>query len=308
MQFRHLRYFVSVVEAGSFSRAAAAIHVAQPALSQQVAELEERLGQTLLKRSSRGVRPTAAGDALYRKASAILRQLERLAELVRSSSGETQGTVSLGIATSLAGQLVGPFIEACKVAHPKVTLKWFDGDSASLGGRVEANSLDIAVLFEGELASPLSRRPLFRQRLYFVGKDRLAEQGDSVSLGQIAALPLVLPSHPNQRRRTIERAFASAGLSPNVVAEADTIPSELYAVRAGLGSTILNMGDVSSFLSDDFAKPLIVEPPLYMTCSMISSGDFPLTHAGEAVRSALVEFIGDYLRSRRPPGAEAVEG
>jgi len=146
MQFRHLRYFVSVVEAGSFSRAAAAIHVAQPALSQQVAELEERLGQTLLKRSSRGVRPTAAGDALYRKASAILRQLERLPELVRSSSGETQGTVSLGIATSLAGQLVGPFIEACKVAHPKVTLKWFDGDSASLGGRVEANSLDIAVL------------------------------------------------------------------------------------------------------------------------------------------------------------------
>ena len=92
------------------------------------------------------------------------------------------------------------------------------------------------------------------------------------------------------------------------MAEADTIPSELYAVRAGLGSTILNMGDVSSFLSDDFAKPLIVEPPLYMTCSMISSGDFPLTHAGEAVRSALVEFIGDYLRNKQPPGAEAVEG
>jgi len=308
MQFRHLRYFVSVVEAGSFSRAAAAIHVAQPALSQQIAELEERLGQTLLKRSSRGVRPTAAGDALYRKASAILRQLERLPELVRSSSGETQGTVSLGIATSLAGQLVGPFIEACKVAHPKVTLKWFDGDSASLGGRVEANSLDIAVLFEGELASPLSRRPLFRQRLYFVGKDRLAEQGDSVSLAQIAALPLVLPSHPNQRRRTIERAFASVGLSPNVVAEADTIPSELYAVRAGVGSTILNMGDVSSFLSGGFARPVLVEPPLYMTCSLISSGDFPLTHAGEAVRGTLVAFIGDYLRNVRPAGAELLEG
>lgn len=308
MQFRHLRYFVSVVDAGSFSRAAAAIHVAQPALSQQIAELEERLGQTLLKRSSRGVRPTAAGVALYRKASAILRQLERLPELVRSSSGEAQGTVNLGIATSLAGHLVGPFIEACRVAHPKVTLKWFDGDSASLGARVQANSLDMAVLFEGELASPLLRRPLFRQRLYFIGKDRSTDQGDAVSLAQIAALPLVLPGHPNQRRRTIERAFASAGLSPNIVAEADTIPSELYAVRSGLGSTILNMGDVSGFVSGDFAKPRIVEPPLYMTCSMISSGDFPLTHAGEAVRGTLVAFIADYLRSRRPPGAEVIEG
>ena len=205
MQFRHLRYFVSVVEAGSFSRAAAAIHVAQPALSQQVAELEERLGQTLLKRSSRGVRPTAAGDALYRKASAILRQLERLPELVRSSSGETQGTVSLGIATSLAGQLVGPFIEACKVAHPKVTLKWFDGDSASLGGRVEANSLDIAVLFEGELASPLSRRPLFRQRLYFVGKDRIVEQGElGIARTNRGASPG--PAEPSQPEAQDDRA------------------------------------------------------------------------------------------------------
>ena len=308
MQFRHLRYFVSVVEAGSFSRAAAAIHVAQPALSQQIAELEERLGQTLLKRSSRGVRPTAAGEALYRKASLILRQLQRLPDLVRSSSGETQGTVSLGIVTSLAVRLVGPFIEACKVAYPRVTLKWFDGDSATLGARVEANSLDMAVLFEGELVSPLSRRPLFRQRLYFVCKDGFPDQGNSVLINQIAPLPLVLPSHPSQRRRVIERAFVSEGLSPNVVAEVDTLTSELYAVRSGLGGTILHIGDLSNFLSDDFAKPLIVEPPLYLTCSMISSGDFPLTHAGEAVRSALVEFIRGYLRSTQPPGAEAIEG
>ena len=95
MQFRHLRYFVSVVEAGSFSRAAVAIHVAQPALSQQIAELEERLGQTLLKRSSRGVRPTPAGDALYRKASAILRQLERLPELVTGGTHAIRGGQTL---------------------------------------------------------------------------------------------------------------------------------------------------------------------------------------------------------------------
>src|SRR5271156_3834684 len=61
MQLRHLRYFVKIVEAGSFSRAAATIFVAQPALSQQIAELEEQMGVSLLKRSARGVRPTAAG-------------------------------------------------------------------------------------------------------------------------------------------------------------------------------------------------------------------------------------------------------
>jgi len=60
MQYRHLHYFVSVVDAGSFSRAASTIHVAQPALSQQIAQLEEQLGVSLLLRSARGVRPTAA--------------------------------------------------------------------------------------------------------------------------------------------------------------------------------------------------------------------------------------------------------
>jgi len=95
MQFRQLRYFAKIVDAGSFSRAAATIHVAQPALSQQIGELEGRLGVTLLHRSARGVRPTAAGELLYREACEILHELDNLPGAGRSSSGEAQGTVSL---------------------------------------------------------------------------------------------------------------------------------------------------------------------------------------------------------------------
>src|ERR1700742_2604812 len=100
MQFRHLRYFVKIVEAGSFSRAATTIHVAQPALSQQIGELEEQLGLSLLHRSARGVRPTAAGEVLYREASSILRLMEQLPGVVRSSSGETEGSVALGMSST----------------------------------------------------------------------------------------------------------------------------------------------------------------------------------------------------------------
>src|ERR1700758_3933756 len=96
MQFRQLRYFVKIVEAGSFSKAASVVHVAQPALSQQVAELEERLGVSLLLRSARGVRPTAAGEILYKEASVILHQLDQLPSVVRSSAGEPEGIVNLG--------------------------------------------------------------------------------------------------------------------------------------------------------------------------------------------------------------------
>jgi LysR family nitrogen assimilation transcriptional regulator len=74
MQYRHLYYFVKIVEAGSFSQAARTIHVAQPALSQQISELEASLGVALLQRSARGIRPTVAGERLYEGAASLLRR------------------------------------------------------------------------------------------------------------------------------------------------------------------------------------------------------------------------------------------
>ena len=307
MQFRHLRYFVKVVEAGSFSRAAAMIHVAQPALSQQVAELEERLGFTLLARSSRGVRPTVAGEALFREASEILRQLEQLPGIVRSSSGEAEGAVNLGMSTTLAGSLAGPAIEACKNALPKVTLRFSDDDSETLQAEVEANTVDMAIVFENEFAPIFSRRPLFRQRFFLIRSEPLAGCVGTVSLDQIATLPLVLPGHPNQRRSVIDHAFAAAGLTPNIIAEADAVPSELSAVRTGVGGSIMNSGNFSHiYRGRDFADPLLIEPALFMTCSIISSSDFPLTHAGEAVKAVVIRFIEDHIGQKKRPGAELI--
>jgi LysR family nitrogen assimilation transcriptional regulator len=107
MHYRQLYYFVRIVEAGSFSQAARTIQVAQPALSQQIADLEASLGVPLPQRSARGVRPTAAGQKFYDEASSILRKYENLPGLVRSSAGDVEGRVSLGMSASLSTTLVG---------------------------------------------------------------------------------------------------------------------------------------------------------------------------------------------------------
>ena len=146
MQFRQLRYFVKIVDAGSFSRAASVVHVAQPALSQQIAELEERFGIMLLQRSARGVRPTAAGEILYKEASAILHQLDQLPSAIRTSSGEPEGTVSLGLISSLAPKLVGGILKECRTGLPKVTIRMSDADSHGLESRIAAGSVDIALM------------------------------------------------------------------------------------------------------------------------------------------------------------------
>jgi LysR family nitrogen assimilation transcriptional regulator len=304
MQFRQLRYFVKIVDAGSFSRAATVVHVAQPALSQQVAELEERLGVMLLQRSARGVRPTAAGEILYREASEILHQLDQLPSAISPSSREPKGTVSLGFAVSLAPKLVGGVLEECRTSLPKVTLRVSDGDSLSLEDRIASNSVDLAVLYEDEFATAMTRKPLFRQKMYLISRVPLPDQENPISLQQIAEIPLVLPGAPNGRRALIDRMFAAAKLTPNIVLEADSLASEMWAVRTDVGCTILPVGDMSHFGPHAFARPVLIEPPMYLICSIAYSAGFPLTNAGEAVRDFLLGFIERRVQQPDMPGTE----
>jgi LysR family nitrogen assimilation transcriptional regulator len=308
MQFRQLRYFVKIVEAGSFSRASAAIHVAQPALSQQIAELEDRLGMKLLNRSARGVSPTAAGEVLFREASSILHQLDLLPMVARSQSGEPEGTVSVGIASSLAPTMIGSLIAHVKIALPKVKLKVSDGDSESLQHRVETSNLDLAVIYEDELVSNFAREPLFRQRLCLVGAQPFGESSkSSVTLEEVAKLPLALPGAPNGRRVLIDRNFAEHGLTANVVAEVDSLSSELLTVKTGIAHTLLPVANARNFLDQGLAGLLPVDADLHLTCSIISSSDFPLSRAGDAVRILLMEFITAELKDGHILGLELLK-
>src|ERR1700754_1482854 len=139
MQYRQLHYFVSVVEAGSFSRAASTIHVAQPALSQQIAQLEEQLGVSLLLRSARGVRPTAAGEVLYREASSILKRLQQLPGIVRSGTGVAEGVVRLGMSSTIMANAPAAFVEECKASLPNVAVRMAVSDSPTIKRRVSAH-------------------------------------------------------------------------------------------------------------------------------------------------------------------------
>jgi LysR family nitrogen assimilation transcriptional regulator len=304
VQYRQLYYYVKIVEAGSFSQAARTIHVAQPALSQQISELEASLGVPLLQRSARGIRPTVAGEKLYEEASSILRRLANLPGLVRSSGGDVEGMVSVGMPASLSTTMVGPFIEQCKATFPKITLRFIDGDSEFLREEVEKSRLDLAFAYEDEFFPVVLRQPLFRQNHFLISSKRATRgRGRSISLKEVAKIPLVLPAALNARRVVIDRTFAEAGLSLNLAAEAVTVSSELSAVRSGTASTILNLGDMSGFSLDDFADPVLIEPTFYLTCCLIWSSEFPLTLAAEGVKKLLVDFLKAHIERTKRPGA-----
>jgi len=306
MQYRHLHYFVSVVEAGSFSRAASTIHVAQPALSQQIAQLEEQLGVSLLLRSARGVRPTAAGEVLYREASSILRRLQQLPGIVRSGAGPAKGIVRLGMSSTFLTTAPMAFMEQCKADLPHVVLRMAVSDSPTIKRRVSEHELDLGLVLEDEFAPTFARTPLFRQRLFLV-RHRAASKGRPVQLADLASMPLVLPPAPNMTRTALDEAFAAAKLSPNVVMEADVVANIIAAVRAGVGGSVLPKGDLSDMSGDDLGEPEAIEPPVYLTCSIISSGNFPLTHAAATVRGLFIRFIETTLRQTKAIGVEWID-
>jgi LysR family transcriptional regulator, nitrogen assimilation regulatory protein len=304
MKLRQLRYFAKIVECGSFSRAAAEVHIAQPALSQQVAELEQNLGVTLLHRTARGVRPTPAGQALYTETLEILRHVERLPGIVKSAGGEAQGSVKFGMSSTLAALLGGPFMEVIKQALPKVVLRLVTQDSQTLRAQITEQRIDLALVFEDQPVAGLVRAPLFRQCLYFIQRKRTARTPQSVTLARLATLPLVLPAHPNLVRKLLDDAFDAAGVLPVTVAEADVFSSVLSAVQSGIGDTILPKGDFSDSPGHTNLVAIPIEPPIYLTAVLISSGESALTTPVDAVRERFITFAQSYLREHPALGAE----
>ena len=307
MQFRHLRYFAKIVEAGSFSRAAALIHIAQPALSKQIAELEDEFGVTLLHRSARGVMPTAAGEVLYQEALKLIRQVDDLPAVVRSAQGEIQGVVCFGMASTMAPALTGKMMEICRATLPKITLRFITGDSETLRDKVAAKTIDLAIVFENGPETGFTREVLFRQRLYLASRKQQGKAEKSTTLAKIAQLPLMLPTPTNVLRKALDRELAAAGLHAEPVAESDLFDVVLSAVETGLGHAILPKGDFTDMPGHPDIATTPIEPPIYLTACLITSRDKPLTRAAAAIEAQLLGFIRSQVGASAFKGAEWVD-
>ncbi|AGW93065.1 MULTISPECIES: LysR substrate-binding domain-containing protein [Cupriavidus] len=250
MELRQLRYFVRIVELGGLSRAAADLYIAQPALSQQIANLEAEFGVQLLTRTSRGVTPTAAGKVLYRHAQAALRLAERIKADVQHAGGAPVGAVSVGMPTSVANILAAPLVAAVRSRLPQVRLQIMESLSGHLAEMVANGRIEMALLFErhepGDAAAPhrkalphLDIKPLLVEELFLLAAGS-GPFGEPVSLADAASRPLILPGRANATRQIIDDALAKAGLTAEIVAELDSLATIKSVVADGLGATILS--------------------------------------------------------------------
>ena len=261
----------------------------------------------LLNRSARGVKPTAAGEALYREATEVLARVARIPEVVRYTGGELSGAVSLGMSTTLAAQMGGALLKDCKARLPLVTPSFVADDSATLKSRIAAGTLDLAILFDEQLSPEVGHKPLFRQRLFLVDGKAQPGHRKTIALQRIAELDLVLPGPANVVRQQLDARFAAEGLTPRVVAEANELHAMLAAVQSGLGATILPLGGFDGSLGKGTLTATLIEPPIEHTARVVWSSSRPLSRAGEAVRALLTPFVHGFIEAQHPPGMVRID-
>ncbi|XAH21979.1 LysR substrate-binding domain-containing protein [Xylophilus sp. GW821-FHT01B05] len=244
MDMRQLKYFARIVESGSLSKASRQLFIAQPSLSQQMARLEEEVGKPLLVRSTRGVLPTANGEALYHHAKLMLRQLDEAVIIARQESTDIQGRVVVGMVPSTEYMVALPLLQEFKEKYPRLVLNVISARLLQLEDMVRRSELDVAILSSQMVSTEMTSEPLLDERVFVIvprGSPLVPRGRASLTLAEVAALPMVLSSPHNHLRRRFMAELERAKLTLNLAAEVDSLPLTMRFVAEGGGATLQTM-------------------------------------------------------------------
>jgi len=240
MNLRALANFLSVAETGSLQGAANVVHIAQPALTRQIALLEEEFGTRLFVRHHRGVTLTEAGERLREHAERILAEVAKTRAAMSNAAERPTGSVSLGLPTAMRYVLSSDVIVAYHDTYPDVQLKVHEAFAHVIEGMLHARQIDVAILFD--LVQDLESfevTPLATENVYLTGPaDAGLALDRPVSVKDLADFPILLLSKRNQLHLATQQAMARHGIDFRPFLEVEGEPLTVDLVRRGIGYTI----------------------------------------------------------------------
>ena len=220
MEIHQLRYFVEVARVGNFTRAAERCHVTQPTLSHQIKKLEDELGEPLLQRRKKGVRPTSFGQRFLLRATTVLRELSDATAEARAFRAEVQGTLRLGAIPTVAPYLLPPLLQAARERFPALGFAVSEEPTEVLLQQLRRGDLD-AALVSPPMTNPeeWGIAPLVKDELLAtLPKGHALARSPTVPLADLVAEPLVLRRRPTAcaaKRCNSAGMLASLRLSPS---------------------------------------------------------------------------------------------
>ncbi|RDI46308.1 LysR family transcriptional regulator [Nocardia mexicana] len=241
VELRHLRYFLAVAEELHFGRAAARLHIAQPALTQQIQRLETMLGTRLFDRTSRSVACTPAGDVLRERAAAILGHATRdLDEVARIGQGG-QGRLYLGFVPSVLPLKPLRSVRQFRDRYPLVQIELIEGYTTHMMAQLGHGALDMAIVRDpdeqpGTVVFPLATEPF----MAVLPVDHPLADRSEITGAELADDPLVFfprAAGPHAHDKNL-RPLVESGRMPRIVQEGNNWTTILYLVGEGLGITV----------------------------------------------------------------------
>ncbi|WGW12839.1 LysR family transcriptional regulator [Saxibacter everestensis] len=314
MNLEQLSSFIEVANTGHFTKAAAALHLAQPSLSRQISTLEKELGAELFHRAHGHISLTAAGETLLPTARRMLADAEAVRRDMDELAGLRKGRIRLGATPTLCVSLVAEAISRFHNEHPGVELELMEKGSRQLIEALGTGELDLALITRTlDLGSQMPRlrmQGVLSEDLVVIaaaeagrdgaggsttggGASNTSDEADgtilpggSITLAEVAALPQVLFHHGYDLRAATSAAFESAGLAPHIVVEGAEMDAVLRFVELGLGVAIVP----AMVLVDRprLTSVPLVEPSLSRTISLAKRADVRATKAAAAMEKTIL--------------------
>lgn len=245
MDLTRLQYFVAVAEAGSFSRAAVALHMSQPALSRQVLLLEEELGQRLLERTGRGATLTDSGEALLGHARAIFELTAQARDDMAERQRSPRGRLTIGLPPRVAHVLTADLVQGFLQQFPDASITVEENLSIRLREWLVAGRVDLAVLFDPPHSPQLQTETLVREPMVLISTQPLPSK---VRLVAVAQRSLVMPRGPHALRQLLESYTRPRGMQLKILAEVDSVQTVLSLVARGVADTVLPLSATRAWI------------------------------------------------------------
>jgi LysR family transcriptional regulator, nitrogen assimilation regulatory protein len=291
MDVRQLRYFVGVVEAGSFTRAAAHLNVAQSALSLHVRQLEEGFGTQLLIRDRTGVSVTASGAKLLKRARTILREIQLTEAELTNRATSPAGEVTIGIPSGAARVMIGELLATAREELPSVSLKIVEGMTGPLEEWMGAGRFNLAVLYR-TAESSAQMTVLAREELCLVVPPGQPPFEAAIRLADLHAFPLAIPLRHNNASRAVADVVAQHGRTLDVRFEVDSLSTIINIVMEGKAYSILTPSAIQKEVAQGQVRTVrIVDPVITRLVVLAVNPKDERSVAVSAVRTLIPKVV-----------------
>jgi DNA-binding transcriptional LysR family regulator len=297
LQIAHLRALSAVARHASFSRAAGELGVTQPAVSMQVRQLEEALGQPLLERVGKRAFPTHAGEVLLAHAARAFHELDAGVERVQQLRGVVAGRVRVGTSASISIYLLPPFLRRYRSRYPATELVVVTGNAPEITRAVVENELDLGIVSLPIRDRELAMTPFFDDELVAIAAPQPRwRRRRSISADELARETLILYEPGGTVRRVIDAWFRRGRTAPVRPMELGNTEAIKKLVEAGLGLSVTSWFSVKADVRARLLTAMRLEPSLVRKIGVVRRRDKPSTPALAAFHEGLEQLRATLAR------------